>query len=54
MSKYRIHFTDNYGQATIEAESIEQKNEILANLQADPTAEDIWLEYFDPEEGWQG
>ena len=51
--KYRVHFTDSYGQATIECDSTDNYNEVMSNLQSDPFAEDIWTEYYDPEEGWQ-
>ena len=54
MAMYKIHFTDNYGQGTIECDSLEQYNEVMKNLREDPMAEDIWVETFDPEEGWQG
>ena len=53
MARYRIHFTDNYGQGTIEAETDSQYNEIMSNLQADPCTDDIWTEYYDEDEGWQ-
>ena len=53
MARYKIHFTDNYGPATIEAETDEQYGNIMSNLKADATAENIWCEYWDEEEGWQ-
>lgn len=53
MAKYRIHFTDNYGQATIECKSDAEYNEAYKNIRADDTCEDIWTEYYDEEEGWQ-
>lgn len=53
MTRYRIHFTDNYGQGTIEQDTLEEFNEALKNLNADPTIEDIWTETYDEEEGWQ-
>ena len=53
MARYKIHFTDNYGQATIEADTTEQYNEIMDNLKADPMAEDIWTEYYNDEVGWE-
>lgn len=51
--RYRIHFTDRYGQGTIECLSTSHYSEVMENLKADPEAEDIWVETYDPEEGWQ-
>lgn len=53
MANYRIHFTDNYGTATIECDTVEEYNDSMNNLRQDPFAEDIWCEYYDEEEGWQ-
>lgn len=53
MAKYRIHFTDNYGQGMIECKSDAEYNEAYKNINADITCDDIWTEYFDEEEGWQ-
>ena len=50
MAQYKIHFTDNYGQATIETDNYD---EFMTNLKNDPNVDGIWVEYFDPEEGWQ-
>lgn len=50
---YRIHFTDNYGQATIECDDLESFQEALHNIQQDAQCNDIWCEYYDDEEGWQ-
>ena len=50
MKQYMIHFTDNYGEATIETDNY---NEVMENLTADPEVYDIWVETFDPEQGWQ-
>lgn len=50
---YRIHFTDSYGQGAIECESTDNYNEVMSNLMDDPFTDDIWMEYYDPEEGWQ-
>ena len=50
---YRIHFTDEIGSATIEAETAEQFEEIKENIEKDPLCTDIWFEYWDEEEGWQ-
>lgn len=53
MAKFKIHFTDNYGCATIECDTLEERQEIMRNLHDDPYAEDIWTEFYDEEEGWQ-
>ena len=53
MAQYRIHFTDNYGPATIEADNNDQYVAVMAALINDPTADDIWTESYDPDEGWQ-
>ena len=53
MAKYKIHFTDGYGGATIEADNDDQYVAVMAALINDPTAEDIWTESYDPDEGWQ-
>ena len=52
MIEYKIHFTDNYGTATIEC-ARENYSEVMKNLRDDTYAEDIWVESWDPEEGWQ-
>lgn len=48
---FKIHFVDNYGSATIECNTLEKFQECYKNLQADPTAEDIWVEYPEEIEG---
>lgn len=53
MAMYKIHFSDNYGQCTITCDTVEEYNETMKNLQSDPLCDDIWVEYFDPVEGWQ-
>lgn len=53
MAKYRVHFTDNYGQCTLECENDQQYDKTMDSLKADPACEDIWTEYWDQEEGWQ-
>lgn len=50
---YRIHFIDNYGQATLEMDTQQEFNIAYTNILNDPNCEDIWCEYNDPEEGWQ-
>lgn len=51
--KYRIHFTDNYGSATIECKTESEYNEVYGNIIADSDCDDVWVEYYDEEEGWQ-
>lgn len=53
ITKYRIHFIDNYGQGTIECDTFEKYHDTLKNLMDDPQVEDFWCEWFDEEEGWQ-
>ena len=53
MAKFKIHFTDAYGTATITCETYNEYLETLSNLRNDPIAEDIWCEEYDDEEGWQ-
>lgn len=50
---YKIHFTDEVGDGTLEAWSHEQYTEIINNLNASPLVDSIWTEYWDEEEGWQ-
>lgn len=52
MNDYKIHFADMYGTATIEC-ARENYSEVMKNLNEDPNVEDIWVESWDPEEGWQ-
>lgn len=52
MIDYKIHFADMYGTATIEC-SRENYSEVMKNLNEDPHVEDVWVESWDPEEGWQ-
>lgn len=47
--RYKIHFTDNYGQATIETEDYD---EVMQNLKDDPEVDDIWVEQYNEEEGY--
>jgi len=53
MEKTRIHFEDNYGTGAIECLTSSEHQEALKNLRNDPTVENIWVEYYDEEEGWQ-
>ena len=50
--KYRINFTDAYGQGQIECDG-GAFDEIMTNLRNDPNVEGLWVESYDPEEGWQ-
>lgn len=54
MERFRIHFTDNYGQATLGCETYEEFKMALKSIHDDPMCEDIWTEEYDEEEGWQG
>ena len=53
MARFKIHFEDNYGSATITCETREEFNDCLKNIKNDPYCENIWCEYYDDEEGWQ-
>lgn len=48
----RIHFTDAYGQGCIECNPTNYAD-FLDALRVDPTADDIWMETYDEDEGWQ-
>ena len=50
-AKYRIHFADNYGTATIECTE-EEYSETYKNIMEDPNCDDIWVEKYNPEEGY--
>lgn len=52
-AQFKIHFTDNYGQATIECYNGDQYRAAYKQLKDDPECENIWTEYYDEEEGWQ-
>ena len=52
ITKYEIHFTDNYGQGAIDCYPDELPG-CLKALRECPEVEDIWVESFDTEEGWQ-
>ena len=49
---WKIHWTDKYGQATIEVDNRSRFDVIYQNIRKDPEAEDVWVEYLDDEEGW--
>ena len=51
MSKYKIHFTDDYGTATSECNE-EEYNETYQNIKNDPMCDDIWVEKYNEEEGY--
>jgi len=51
--EYKVHFTDAYGQGCIECDETTY-TDVMSALNADPHAEDIWVESYDPVEGyWQ-
>ena len=50
---YKVHFSDDMGTATIGCKTEEQYNEVIKNLKEDPTVNDIWVERWYEEEGWQ-
>ena len=52
ITAYKIHFSDNYGSGTIECEP-QDFDHVMANVKADAYAENVWVESFDDEEGWQ-
>ena len=49
---YKIHFCDNYGQATITCDSYEEYIEAYQNIKDDPECEDIWIERYNSDEGY--
>lgn len=53
MAKYKIHFIDRYGAATIICDTDEEYAQAMRTVKNDPEAEDVWVEYYDPYEGWQ-
>lgn len=50
--RYRIHFTDAYGSGCIECDAYNYAD-VMEALKADPCADNIWVEYYDENEGWQ-
>ena len=52
-SRYRVHFTDNYGGGAIEAKTPREYRRIMENLRNDPTAGGVWVETWSEGEGWQ-
>lgn len=53
MAKYKIHFTDYYGAAMITCDTDAEYDEAIRNIKDDPECNDIWVETYDPDEGWQ-
>lgn len=51
MFKFKVHFTDDYGYACIECDTRAEAYECFENLQADPKAEGVWIEYPYDEDG---
>lgn len=52
MKEYKIHFTDKYGDCTIDC-TFEEYIEAMNWLKEDSEVNDIWVEYYDEESGWQ-
>ena len=51
-TKFRLHGNDKIGSFTIEGK-IEELEECVRNLRNDPEVDDLWVEYYDDEEGCQ-
>lgn len=49
--RFRIHFTDNYGQGSFEVDA-EDYAEAMKNLRDDPECDDIWVESYNEAEGY--
>lgn len=49
--RYKIHFTDNYGQGTIEVDG-DDYDEAYQNIKDDPECDNIWVEQYNEEEGY--
>ena len=50
---YRIHGNDYSGNFSFDCYSYEEYKESWDNLRDDPEVDDLWLEEYDEEEGWQ-
>lgn len=50
---YRIHGNDYSGNFSFDCYSYEEYKESWNNLKEDPEVDDLWLEEYDEEEGWQ-
>ena len=50
---YRIHGNDFLGNFSIDCSSYEEYRECWDRLREDPEVDDLWLEEYDEEEGWQ-
>lgn len=44
---FRVHFTDDYGQGSIDKETRYQAVLLKNALEADPKTEDVWIEDLD-------
>lgn len=44
---FRVHFTDDYGQGSIDTETRHQAILLKNALNADPKTEDVWIEDLD-------
>ena len=52
-SIYRIHANDSIGGFAIDCYSYEEYQECWQNLKNDPEVDNLWLEEYSDEEGWQ-
>ena len=50
---YRIHATDNSGSFALDCHDYDEYKMVLNTFKADPEVDDIWVEEYDSEEGWQ-
>ena len=49
--EYKINFVDNYGGGAITC-AASQYSEVMEMLRNNPDVEDIWVEYWNDEEGF--
>lgn len=52
MVEYKIHFTDKYGDCTIDC-TFEDYDNRMNWLKQDSEVDNIWVEHYDEETGWQ-
>ena len=52
-SIYRIHATDNSGPFSIDCFDYEEYRETYDRFKEDSEVDQIWVEEYDEEEGWQ-
>ena len=50
---YRIHGRDNLGQFSIDCYSYEEFQSCYNSMQNESEIDDLWVEEYDEEEGWQ-